>query len=73
VNGYLDLREAIAHKFQRDNGLTYAPDQIVVSTGAKQSIMNVVMSLVGPGDEVVIPAPYWVSYSEQVRWPAARP
>ena len=67
VNGYLDLRQAISEKFKRDNGLEYTADQIVVSTGAKQSIMNVVMSLVGPGDEVVIPAPYWVSYSEQVR------
>ncbi len=67
VNGYLDLREAIAHKFERDNGLRYTPDQIVVSTGAKQAIMNVVMALVAPGDEVVIPAPYWVSYAEQVR------
>ena len=67
VNGYLDLRQAISEKFKRDNGLEYSADQIVVSTGAKQSIMNVVMSLVGPGDEVVIPAPYWVSYSEQVR------
>jgi aspartate aminotransferase len=67
VNGYLDLREAISHKFERDNGLRYAPDQIVVSTGAKQAIMNVIMSLVAPGDEVVIPAPYWVSYAEQVK------
>jgi aspartate aminotransferase len=67
VNGYLDLRQAIAAKFERDNGLRYTADQIVVSTGAKQSLVNVVMSLVGPGDEVVIPAPYWVSYSEQVR------
>ncbi len=67
VNGYLDVRQAIAHKFRRDNGLEYSPDQIVISTGAKHSIMNVVLGLVGPGDEVVIPAPYWVSYSEQVR------
>lgn len=67
VNGYLDVRQAIAAKFERDNGLHYTADQIVVSTGAKQSLVNVVMSLVGPGDEVVIPAPYWVSYSEQVR------
>lgn len=73
VNGYLDLREAIARKFERDNGLQYSPEQIVVSTGAKQSIMNVVMSLVGPGDEVVIPAPYWVSYSEQVRLAGGTP
>ena len=67
VNGYLDVRQAIATKFERDNGLTYTADQIVVSTGAKQALINVIMSLIGPGDEVVIPAPYWVSYSEQVR------
>ncbi|MEO8590788.1 MAG: pyridoxal phosphate-dependent aminotransferase [Flavobacteriales bacterium] len=73
VNGYLDLRQAIANKFERDNGLHYTAEQIVVSTGAKQSIMNVVMSICGPGDEVVIPAPYWVSYSEQVRLAGATP
>lgn len=73
VNGFLDVREAICRKFERDNGLSYAPDQIVISTGAKHSIMNVVMSLCGPGDEVVIPAPYWVSYSEQVRLAGAKP
>ncbi len=73
VNGYLDVRQAIARKFKRDNGLEYAPDQIMVSTGAKQSIMNVVMSLVGPGDEVVIPAPFWVTYAEQVRMTGATP
>lgn len=73
VNGFLDVREAIARKFERDNQLRYAPDQIVVSTGAKQSIMNVVMALCGPGDEVVIPAPYWVSYSEQVKLAGATP
>ncbi len=67
VNGYPDVRQAIAVKFERDNGLHYTADQIVVSTGAKQALMNVVMSLIGPGDEVVIPAPFWVSYSEQVR------
>lgn len=67
VPGYQDLREAIAKKFQRDNGITYTADQIVVSTGAKQSIINVVLSLVNPGDEVIIPAPYWVTYYEQVR------
>lgn len=73
VNGFLDVRQAIAHKFKRDNGLEYTADQIVVSTGAKHSIMNVVMSLCGHGDEVVIPAPYWVSYSEQVRLAGATP
>jgi len=67
VNGYLDVRQAIAAKFKRDNGLEYTADQIVVSTGAKQALMNVVMSLIGPGDEAVIPAPFWVSYSEQVK------
>lgn len=73
VNGFLDVRQAIARKFERDNGLSYPPDQIVVSTGAKQAIMNVVMALVGPGDEVVIPAPFWVTYAEQVRMAGATP
>ncbi len=73
VNGYLDVRQAIADKFKRDNGLEYTAEQIVVSTGAKQSLMNVVMALVGPGDEVVIPAPFWVSYVEQVRLAGATP
>ena len=67
VNGYEDLREAISYKFKRDNGLDYHPDQIVVSTGAKQSIANVVMSIVNPGDEVIIPKPYWVTYEEIVK------
>jgi len=64
VSGYLELREAICKKFKRDNGLTYSPDEIVVSTGAKQSIANAVLSTVNPGDEVIIPAPFWVSYLE---------
>jgi aspartate aminotransferase len=63
VDGYLDLKEAICQKFKRDNGLNYTPSQIVVSTGAKQSIANVCMVLLNPGDEVLLPAPYWVSYS----------
>ena len=67
VPGYDDLRESIAHKFLRDNNLTYTKDQIVVSTGAKQSIANLVLSLINPGDEVIIPAPYWVSYLEIVK------
>ena len=67
VPGYDDLRESISKKFKRDNGLSYSKDQIVVSTGAKQSIANVVLSIIGPGDEVVIPAPYWVSYLEIVK------
>jgi len=67
VPGYDDLRESISKKFKRDNGLTYPKEQIVVSTGAKQSIANVVLSLINPGDEVIIPAPYWVSYIEIVK------
>jgi len=67
VNGFLDVRKAIATKFKRDNGLDYAPDQIVVSTGAKQSIANAVLALVNPGDEVIMPSPFWVSYSEIVK------
>jgi aspartate aminotransferase len=63
VDGYLDLKEAICTKFQRDNNLKYEPNQVVVSTGAKQSIVNVAQVLLNPGDEVLLPAPYWVSYS----------
>ena len=67
VPGYPELRKAISRKFKRDNNLDYTPEQIIVSTGAKQSIFQVVMSLVNPGDEVIIPAPYWVSYKEIVK------
>ena len=67
VNGYEDLRMAISAKFKRDNNIDYSKAQIVVSTGAKQSIANVVLSLINPGDEVIIPAPYWVSYEEIVK------
>ncbi|OUU20791.1 MAG: aspartate aminotransferase [Flavobacteriaceae bacterium TMED48] len=63
VDGYADLKEAICTKFKRDNQLDYDPSQIVVSTGAKQSIANVCMVLLDPADEVLLPAPYWVSYS----------
>ena len=62
VNGYEELREAICHKFKRDNNIDYTPGQIVVSTGAKQSIANVAQVLLEEGDEVILPAPYWVSY-----------
>ncbi len=68
VAGYLDLKQAICQKFKTDNSLEYTPDEIVVSTGAKQSIMNVILSVVNPGDEVIIPTPYWVSYSEMVKF-----
>lgn len=67
VPGYDDLREAIANKFNRDNSLPYKKENVVVSTGAKQSIANLVMAVINPGDEVIIPAPYWVSYAEIVK------
>lgn len=73
VAGYAELREAICTKLLRDNNLHYTPNQIVVSTGAKQSLMNVVLSVINPGDEVVIPAPYWVSYSSMVEFAGAKP
>lgn len=63
VEGYLELKEAICVKFKRDNNLDYKPNQIVVSTGAKQSIANIAQVLLNPGDEILLPAPYWVSYS----------
>lgn len=66
VPGIADVREAISAKFKRDNGLDYAPNQIVVSNGAKQSITNVVLALINPGDEVLLPAPFWVSYQDMV-------
>ena len=66
VDGYVELKEAICTKFKRDNGLSYKPNQIVVSTGAKQSIANAVQVLINPGDDVLLVAPYWVSYSAMV-------
>lgn len=67
VAGYMELREAVCTKLKRDNGLDYKPEQIMVSTGAKQSIANLVMAVVDTGDEVIIPTPYWVTYSEIVK------
>jgi aspartate aminotransferase len=67
VEGYQELKEAIVEKFKRDNHLTYKPSQIVVSTGAKQSLANVAMVMLNQGDEVILPAPYWVSYSDIVK------
>lgn len=67
VAGYLDLREAICQKFVRDNNLSFSPQNIVVSTGAKQSLANAILSVVDPGDEVLIPTPYWVTYSALVQ------
>lgn len=67
ISGFPELRKAISAKFKRENSLDYQPDQVVVSTGAKQSIANVVLSLIDPGDEVIIPMPFWVSYIEIVK------
>lgn len=67
VPGFLDLREAVCTKFKRDNNLDYKPENIVASTGAKQSLANAILALVDDGDEVIIPTPYWVTYSELVK------
>lgn len=67
VPGFMELRKAIAAKLKRENNLEYSPEQIVVSSGAKQAICNVILSLIGKGDEVILPAPYWVSYAEMVK------
>ncbi|CAN5264634.1 pyridoxal phosphate-dependent aminotransferase [soil metagenome] len=67
VDGYVELKDAISKKFKRDNNLTYNRSQIVVSTGAKQSLANVAMVLINPGDEVLLPCPYWVSYAELIK------
>lgn len=67
IAGFADLRQAISEKFKNENNLDYSPAQIVVSTGAKQSIANVVLSLVNPGEEVILPAPFWVSYSQIIK------
>ena len=64
VDGYLELKEAISEKFKKDNNLTYTPSQIIVSTGAKQCLSNVALAMLNPGDEVILPTPYWVSYSD---------
>jgi aspartate aminotransferase len=67
VNGFLEVRKAVSQKFLRDNGLNYSPEEIVISTGAKQSLANAILALVNEGDEVIMPSPYWVSYSELVK------
>ena len=73
VPGYLDLRQAISDKLRRENGLEYSPAEILVSNGAKQSVCNTVMALVNPGDEVIIPAPYWVSYTQMALLAGGQP
>ena len=67
VDGYAELKDAIITKFKRDNNLEYSPDQIVVSTGAKQSLSNIAAVMLNEGDEVILPCPYWVSYSDIVK------
>ena len=73
VPGYLVLREAIADKLKRENGLDYSPSEIIVGTGGKQGVCNTMLALVNPGDEVVIPAPYWVSYPQMVKLAGGEP
>ena len=73
VPGYPELRQAIAHKLERENQLRYQPSEILVSNGAKQSVCNTVMALVDPGEEVIIPAPYWVSYPQMVKLAGGTP
>jgi aspartate aminotransferase len=67
VDGYVELKQAIITKFKRDNGLTYTPNQIVVSTGAKQSLANIAAVMTNMGDEVILPCPYWVSYADLIK------
>ncbi len=73
VSGYNDLREAISRKFKEENGINYSPEQIVVSTGGKHSIINIILSIINPGDEVIILAPYWVSYYDQILLAGGKP
>ena len=73
VDGTPALKKAVIDKFERDNGLSYAPDQILVSCGGKQSFFNLAQALLGEGDEVIIPAPYWVSYPDMVLLADAKP
>lgn len=73
VPGYLDLRQAIAKKLERENGLSYGPTEIIVGTGGKQGVCNTFMALVNPGDEVIIPAPYWVSYPQMAKLAGGTP
>ena len=73
VPGYPDLRKAISAKLKNENGLEYAPSEILVSNGAKQSVCNTIMALVNEGEEVIIPAPYWVSYPQMVKLAGGEP
>jgi aspartate aminotransferase len=71
--GILEVRKAVCDKLKRDNGLDYAPEQIIMTSGAKHAVFNALAALINPGDEVIIPAPYWVTYPELVKWLGGRP
>ena len=73
VAGYIELREAISEKFKRDNNLIYDKNQIVCSTGAKQSLMQVLLCILNPDDEIILPCPYWVSYFQMIKFAKAKP
>lgn len=73
VPGYNDLRDVIARKFREENGINYSREQIIVSAGAKHSLINVIMSIINPGDEVILLAPYWVSYYDQIIFAGGKP
>ena len=73
AGGMPELKQAVVDKFRRENSLAYEPDQILVSCGAKHSIYNVMQALLNPGDEVIIPSPYWVSYPDMVKLAGAEP
>lgn len=73
VPGYPDLRKAIADKLKKENGLDYTPAEVIVGTGGKQGVCNAILALVNPGDEVIIPAPYWVSYPQMVKLAGGTP
>jgi aspartate aminotransferase len=71
--GILDVRKAVCEKLERENGLHYAPEQIIMTSGAKHAVFNALAALINPGDEVIIPAPYWVTYPELVKWLGGTP
>ncbi len=73
VPGYADLRQAISRKFREENGLDYSPEQIIVSAGGKHTLINILISVVDPGDEVILLAPYWVSYLDHITFAEGKP
>ena len=71
--GILDLRKAVCEKLERENGLHYTPEQIIMTSGAKHAVFNALAAIINPGDEVIVPAPYWVTYPELVKWLGGTP